>query len=425
MVWTGEAHDRYAERVKQATALIDGLSSPLDHARTVLLDYADAVADAQRYVASGKQSAAQLDALMAQIGATPGTRQALAAEPMRRWEDLRATTGFLDWIAELGLDVGSIRATADSYYYAAADAFTTALQTESQARERCVRTLQTAGRELPDFTANVDLSGDDVLRNFDPLLQEAGEARNDPSIGLAGDRVEPDRMPADGADGDVSAGLADLRGAATHAIYIDGADKGTPYFGDEVGNFVDRAAWISSNRQLIEAAADRYGIPADLLAGIAWQEVSGKGRVFDDTAGTARHLASEPWSPIAPSQLPDRLAGTEDETSYGPLSIQTRRAAEVLGYDPQHLTQGQRDQVVASLNDPTQNLYIAAAYLRSLKEHSSAADVPPGQLTAVQYQEIAARYNGGPYWQSTDAQGYGRGFMNNLPDARSAMKGCS
>ncbi|MDX3309726.1 hypothetical protein ACWGH3_17085 [Streptomyces sp. NPDC054884] len=78
------------------------------------------------------------------------------------------------------------------------------------------------------------------------------------------------------------------------------------------------------------------------------------------------------------------------------MSIQVRRAAEVLGYDPQHLTDNQRDQVVGALKDPAKNIFIASEYLAQLKAESGFADVPPDQMTRAQMQELAARYNGGP-----------------------------
>ncbi len=56
------------------------------------------------------------------------------------------------------------------------------------------------------------------------------------------------------------------------------------------------------------------------------------------------------------------------------------------------------------------------------KTESGFADVPADQMTPRQYQELAARYNGGPYWQSDDAQRYGRGFLNNVGDAREALR---
>ncbi|MEU6706986.1 hypothetical protein [Streptomyces wuyuanensis] len=56
------------------------------------------------------------------------------------------------------------------------------------------------------------------------------------------------------------------------------------------------------------------------------------------------------------------------------------------------------------------------------KEESGLADVPAEEMTREQRQELAARCNGGPYWQNAQAQSYGRGFDRNLDDARGAIK---
>jgi hypothetical protein len=66
---------------------------------------------------------------------------------------------------------------------------------------------------------------------------------------------------------------------------------------------------------------------------------------------------------------------------------------------------------------------IASEYLAQLKAESEFADVPADEMTPAQYQELAARYNGGPYWESDQAQAYGRGFMSNVDDARQALRG--
>ncbi|WP_329029646.1 MULTISPECIES: hypothetical protein [unclassified Streptomyces] len=39
-----------------------------------------------------------------------------------------------------------------------------------------------------------------------------------------------------------------------------------------------------------------------------------------------------------------------------------------------------------------------------------------------QRRELAARYSGGPDWQNESTQAYGRGFDENLDEARSALK---
>ncbi len=43
-------------------------------------------------------------------------------------------------------------------------------------------------------------------------------------------------------------------------------------------------------------------------------------------------------------------------------------------------------------------------------------------MTPAQYEELAARYNGGPYWEGDQAQAYGRGFGNHLENARDALR---
>lgn len=184
-----------------------------------------------------------------------------------------------------------------------------------------------------------------------------------------------------------------------------------------------RRQWIQDNKVTINAAARETGLPPDLIAGIAWQEVGGKGRGFDDLAQIVRDVADSDWSPITPENLPDRLGGSPDEVSYGALSIQTRRAAGVLGYDPENLTDEQRDEIIAATKEPRMNILISAKHLADLKAQSEFADVPPDQMTPEQYAEIGARYNGGPNWNTNpDAKAYGRTLVEHLPEARKAMQ---
>jgi hypothetical protein len=145
-----------------------------------------------------------------------------------------------------------------------------------------------------------------------------------------------------------------------------------------------------------------------MVAGIAWQEVEGDPGVLDDLAYEGRKV------------LP--FSDDPDRTSMGPMSIQVRRAAEVLGYDPNHLTDMQRDVVVDSIKDPAKNIFISSEYLAQLKAESGFADVPPDQMTRAQMQELAARYNGGPYYEDPAAQAYGRGFDRKLDDAKEALQ---
>ncbi|MEU0681371.1 MULTISPECIES: hypothetical protein [Streptomyces] len=43
-------------------------------------------------------------------------------------------------------------------------------------------------------------------------------------------------------------------------------------------------------------------------------------------------------------------------------------------------------------------------------------------MTAEQQQELATRYNGGPYWENDQAQRYGRDFAHQLDQARNAIR---
>ena len=70
---------------------------------------------------------------------------------MRKWEDIRLTTGVLDRIAELGMDVDKIRDEATHAYEQAEGAFSRALSTEKSAREECLAKLKAAYETLPDF----------------------------------------------------------------------------------------------------------------------------------------------------------------------------------------------------------------------------------------------------------------------------------
>lgn len=63
-----------------------------------------------------------------------------------------------------------------------------------------------------------------------------------------------------------------------------------------------------------------------------------------------------------------------------------------------------------------------AEYLARLEAESEFADVPQEKMTPEQRQELAARYNGGPYWQGDDAQAYGRAFPRSLDDAKGALQ---
>jgi RHS repeat-associated protein len=141
-----------------------------------------------------------------------------------------------------------------------------------------------------------------------------------------------------------------------------------------------KAQFVYENREVIKAAAAKYDLPAELVAGVAFVEIGGK----DPIKSTVYWGRS--WIP-----------GTDDKdkTSLGQQATQVRRAAESLGYDPKTLTDAQRTEIVKSLNDPAHSIFIAAKHLSDLRN----IDVPGKagkDLTTDEIKVIGARYNQGP-----------------------------
>jgi len=152
---------------------------------------------------------------------------------------------------------------------------------------------------------------------------------------------------------------------------------------------------------MIRQAAAENDLPDWFLAGVAWAEVGGDPPSIDYFAYSYRRDIG----------IGSRPAGT---TSFGAVSIQERRAAEELGYDPSRLTHMQSSFLIASLADPQQNLFIVASHLDRLRDQ----DFPgkPGELlTADDLKIIGTRYNRGPDLSLEEIQrnlSYGESVVN-------------
>lgn len=411
--WKSEGSQHYEARLAEGRKLINRLAEGYAKAASALYSYVYALETAKAHYSNGKANERALANLIHTKG-TAVTREAQQAEPMRQWEDMRATTGVMDFFAELTMDVDDIRDEANRLHDAAGGDFYLAKITEQEARELCVHQLKQAYDLLPDFRMGF-IRRIDIASAIAELQREAAEARANPLTRLPGSGPKQDYYPTAGNDL-VSPTLRDIRLQVAH---LPGAKDS---YWSPPSNAEERAEWITANKEIINAAARNAGLPPDMVAGIAWQEIGGQPGILDDLTDTIREQANSPLSPVIPENLPWRLGGDPDNTSFGPIAIQVRRGAEVLGYDPDSLSEHQRNTVEESLQDPAQNIFIASEYLAQLKAESGFADVPAEEMTPEQYQELAARYNGGPYWQTDDAQAYGRGFTNNLDEARNALR---
>lgn len=399
--WESEHRERYTKRLKEALDLAEHLSAAFRRVRRALDDYATALQQAKGHFESGQATEGRLVEVMSReaVAITPTAR---AAEPLRQWEDLRSTTGFLDWAAELTADVDAIREEAEHYYNSTRDHFGDARRVESAAREDCVHEVRAALRSLPDFRGGDSTYPALLVGAVDALRREVSDASHNPNTQLPGTGMKIDSIPGVSSDTTVSPSLqrirdrlAQLPGAQDHYLYLPSDDD------------AGRREYISGNKALINDAARASGLPPEMVAGIAWMEVEGDPSWIDEAAyGVRRHVPG---------------TGEADQTSMGPIAIQVRRSAEVLGYDPENLTDAQREEVVNATKDPGQNLYIASEYLAQVKAESEFADVPPEQMTREQMRELATRYNGGPYYRSDHAQAYGRGFDEHVDDAKRAL----
>ncbi|MDR3149310.1 MAG: hypothetical protein LBT88_04755 [Oscillospiraceae bacterium] len=139
--------------------------------------------------------------------------------------------------------------------------------------------------------------------------------------------------------------------------------------------------WIEGYAVIIRSAAEKYDIPPELLAGVLHIEVGGEPFIFDDIAYILRSFRI----------MPDR---DKDTTSFGNASVQVRTAAVALGYDYDKLTGQQRKDIINTLNDPVQSVFVAALYLSQLKYHDYPF-IDGKDLTDEQIAIIANRYNQG------------------------------
>jgi hypothetical protein len=129
---------------------------------------------------------------------------------MRQREDLRGTTGFLDWAAELTVDIDDIKDDANRAHDNASANYGLARSAESRAREGCTTALDEAYKALPDFRGGSFVDAKDLLSAMPVLRAEATEARADSLTRLEGSGAKAEFTKPVGKD-DVSASLMDIR----------------------------------------------------------------------------------------------------------------------------------------------------------------------------------------------------------------------
>jgi hypothetical protein len=169
--------------------------------------------------------------------------------------------------------------------------------------------------------------------------------------------------------------------------------------------------WVSGYKNIIIQASNKFDIPSDLLAAVAWAEVAGDPSFLDDYAYSARALGI--------------YRGSPSETSFGNTSVQLRRAAEALGYDLEQLDQNEKATIISSLQDPRQNLFIAAKHLSDIVD-KYLPNTSSDQISDKDKLALAGAYNRGPVYPTLEdfwrypgngknyAGGYGRDAFEGL-----------
>lgn len=170
--------------------------------------------------------------------------------------------------------------------------------------------------------------------------------------------------------------------------------------------------WVCGYKNVINAAATEFNIPPRLLAAVAWREVGGDPHFLDDWGFYFRILSGN--------------LEAAKKTSFGNVTIQVRRAAEALGYNPTQLSDGQVFQIIKSLREPRQNIFIVAkhlSYLRSRYLPGKSA----GAITERELLALAGAFFAEPVYATLEdfwtpyntkgdnyAGGYGRSAFNGL-----------
>lgn len=148
--------------------------------------------------------------------------------------------------------------------------------------------------------------------------------------------------------------------------------------------------WVTTHASTIKRMAMRDGLPPVLLAGVVWIEVGGDPDFIDRVAYSTRkfdHLADPILESMTVTKKPEM-------TSFGEISIQLRRAAETLGFDPNSLSSENFEELSRCLESNERfNIDIVSQHLAQLKRLDfSNTEVNEDTIIRI----TGTRYNRGP-----------------------------
>jgi hypothetical protein len=384
MEWQGAARVAYRGRLAEARQLVTAIGAALRTGAGVLDDYAAGIDTVRHLLTEGRRAEGQLGNVLAAALMPVSVRGAESGEPMRWWDGLQS-------YPDVDLLPRETRDGAQLLYDRAARLYGEAREVADRHRDNCVARLTAAREELPRYELAGGQSAPGVLADLPGFRNEVDQARANPDT-----RAAP--VPAAGAA--VSPELAELRaraerfpdvGVPAHALAADHL-AGVPLLGRGRQQAADD--FIRAHAGTIEAAARHDGVPAAAVATILRHEMTGTPAWLN--------RATELYRRLIPGEI---LPGDRnpDTTSYGAGQIQIRRAAEVLGYDPDALTDAQRDEIRRSLDNAAENILITAGHLAQLQDQSAFAGRPPDLLGDAEHRELFRLYNDGPAGEASEA----------------------
>ena len=151
--------------------------------------------------------------------------------------------------------------------------------------------------------------------------------------------------------------------------------------------------WIQTYSEIIKKATELCDIPPELIASVAWIEVGGDPLLIDDVAYLTRDFLIDRF--FTPIDEPKNKTSTANLTSFGDLSMQVRRVAEVFRTNIDSLTSDEQWQLIKISKNTQVQIFLVAQHLSDLKN----IDFPgktSDELTTEDIRVIGCRYNIGP-----------------------------
>lgn len=156
--------------------------------------------------------------------------------------------------------------------------------------------------------------------------------------------------------------------------------------------------WVRGHRKALAKSSSNYGLPAEILAGIAWIQSGGKGYSNIDSLDVTGWQKAELLDKIKLSGF-DRASNPDRTLAH--FAERLELAAAVMSLDFNAMSEPDKDHLFASLLVDEDNLAIAARQLWELKEIDFPGET---QIGPREVRIITARYFRGPEWALVEIQ---------------------